>query len=129
MKTLRVGIATYQEMKARTVAIAKGEYKPGPKEPQVWFTSAESFAKVLSNRNRDLLRVIAESAPESLAALAERTGRQKSNLSRTLKTMERYGFVQLRSGERGALIPRVPYQRISLLVPLRKPVGREIEAA
>ena len=129
MKTLRVGIATYREMKARTVAIAKGEYVPGEREPQVWFTSAESFAKVLSDRNRDLLRIIAESAPESLAALAERTGRQKSNLSRTLKTMERYGFVQLRRGERGALIPRVPYQRISLVLPLRKPVGREIEAA
>jgi predicted transcriptional regulator len=129
MKTLRVGIATYQEMKARTIAIAKGEYKPGAHEPQVWFTSAESFAKVLSDRNRDLLRVIAESAPESLAVLAERTGRQKSNLSRTLKTMERYGFVELRRGRRGSLIPRVPYQRISLTVLLSKPAGRQIEAA
>jgi predicted transcriptional regulator len=129
MKTLRVGIATYQEMRARTVAIAKGEYKPGAHEPQVWFTSAESFAKVLSDRNRDLLRVIAEFAPKSLAALAERTGRQKSNLSRTLKTMERYGFVQLSRAERGALIPRVPYQRISLVVSLSKRAGQQIEAA
>jgi predicted transcriptional regulator len=116
-------------MKARTVAIVKDEYKPGANEPQVWFTTAESFAKVLSDPNRDLLRGIAESTPESLAALAERTGRQKSNLSRTLKTMERYGLVQLRRGERGSLIPRVPCQRISLVVPLRKPVGRQIEAA
>ena len=129
MKTLRVGIATYREMKARTAAIAKGEYKPGANEPQVWFTSAESFARVLSDRNRDLLRVIVESAPQSLAALAERTGRQKSNLSRTLKTMERYGFVRLRRGERGSLIPRVPYQRISLVVPLAKPVKQATEAA
>jgi predicted transcriptional regulator len=95
----------------------------------VWFTSAESFARVLSDRNRDLLRVIVESAPQSLAALAERTGRQKSNLSRTLKTMERYGFVRLRRGERGSLIPRVPYQRISLVVPLAKPVKQATEAA
>ena len=129
MKTLRVGIATYEEMKARTLAIARGEYRAGAHEPQVWFTSAESFAKVLSDRNRDLLRVIADSAPESLAALAERTGRQKSNLSRTLKTMERYGFVQLRRGERGALIPRVPYQKISLVLPLRGPAGQQTEAA
>ncbi len=129
MKTLRVGIATYGEMKARTLAIARGEYKPGAREPRVWFTSAESFAKVLSNRNRDLLRVISESAPESLAALADRTGRQKSNLSRTLRTMERYGFVQLKRGERGALIPRVPYQAISLVLPLGKPVGQQYEAA
>jgi len=129
MKTLRVGIATYEEMKTRTLAIARGQFKPGAHEPQVWFTSAESFAKVLSDRNRDLLRIIADSAPESLAALAERTGRQKSNLSRTLKTMERYGFVQLKRGERGSLIPRVPYQAISLLLPLRKLVGQRTEAA
>jgi predicted transcriptional regulator len=123
MKTLRVGIATYEEMKARTLAIARGEYKLGANEPRVWFTSAESFAKVLSDRNRDLLHIIADSAPQSLAALAERTGRQKSNLSRTLKTMERYGFVQLKRGERGSLIPRVPYQAISLLLPLREAGG------
>jgi hypothetical protein len=33
---------------------------------QVWFTSTESFAKVLSAGNRDLLRVIVEQAPGSL---------------------------------------------------------------
>jgi len=127
MRTLRVGIASYEQMKARTVAIARGEYRPPVDEPKVWFTSAESFARVLSNRNRALLGVIAESAPESLARLAELTGREKSNLSRTLKTMERYGFVHLRRGVRGSVIPRVPYQRISLTLPLStpRPVGKE----
>ena len=127
MRTLRVGIASYEQMKARTVAIARGEYRPAAGEPKVWFTSAESFARVLSNRNRDLLGIIAESAPESLARLAELTGREKSNLSRTLKTMERYGFVHLTRGARGSVIPRVPYQRISLTLPLStpRPVGKE----
>ena len=124
MKTLRVGIASYAEMKARTLAIARGKHKPRPEEPKVWFTSAESFARVLSDRNRALLATIAESAPKSLAELADLTGRQKSNLSRTLKTMERYGFVQLTRGARGSLVPRVPYQRISLTLPLSKS-GRE----
>jgi predicted transcriptional regulator len=78
----------------------------------------------LSDRNRALLGIIAGSTPESLARLAELTGRQKSNLSRTLKTMERYGFVQLNRGARGSMIPRVPYQRISLTLPLSNP-GRE----
>jgi len=118
MKTLRVGIASYAQMKARTMAIARGEYRPTVDEPKVWFASAESFARVLSDRNRALLGIIAESAPESLASLAEMTGREKSNLSRTLKTMERYGFVRLSRGVRGSLIPRVPYQRISLTLPL-----------
>jgi predicted transcriptional regulator len=129
MKTLRVGIASYEQMKARTLEIARGKYKPAADEPKVWFRSAESFARVLSDRNRALLGIIAESAPESLARLAELTGRKKSNLSRTLKTMERYGFVKLSRGARGSLIPRVPYQRISLTLPLSKPAREGTEAA
>jgi len=129
MKTLRVGIASYEQMKARTLAIARGEYKPAASEPKVWFTSAESFARVLSDRNRALLGIIAESAPESLARLAELTGRKKSNLSRTLKTMERYGFVQLGRGRRGSVIPKVPYQKISLTLQLTKPRLQVTEAA
>jgi len=121
MRTLRVGIASYDQMKARTVAIARGEYRPAVGEPKVWFTSAESFARVLSDRNRALLGIIAESAPESLTRLAELSGRKKSNLSRTLKTMERYGFVRLIRGVRGSIAPRVPYHRISLTLPLWTP--------
>ena len=118
MRTLRVGIASYEQMKARTMAIARGEYRPSADEPKVWFTSAESFARILSERNRSLLGIIAESTPESLTRLAELTGRKKSNLSRTLKTMERYGFVHLSRGARGTVIPRVPYRRISLTMQL-----------
>ena len=129
MRTLRVGIASYEQMKARTLAIARGEYKPAAGEPKVWFTSTESFARILSDRNRALLAIIAESAPESLTRLAELTGRKKSNLSRTLKTMERYGFVQLSRGARGSVTPRVPYQKILLTLPLSKPGLRETQAA
>jgi predicted transcriptional regulator len=120
MKTLRVGIASYEDMKARTLAIARGKYKPTADEPKVWFTSAESFARILSDRNRVVLQTIAEQAPDSLAQLAELTGRQKSNLSRTLKTMERYGFVRLERGPRRSVVPKVPYQRISLVLPLSR---------
>jgi hypothetical protein len=56
----------YEDMKARTMAVARGEQRVTPYEPKVWFTSTESFAKVLSADNRDLLRVIVEQAPCSL---------------------------------------------------------------
>lgn len=58
MKKLIVGIASYDEMKARSLAIAKGDYSPKRGEPKVWFTSLESFAKVLSKRNVELLQII-----------------------------------------------------------------------
>lgn len=129
MKTLKVGIASYEEMKARTLAIARGEYKPKPDEPKVWFTSPESFAKVLSDKNRALLSMIAESAPGSLAELAELTGRKKSNLSRTLKTMQGYGLVNLRKGKRGRIIPEVPYREIALVMPVKRKTGERGKAA
>ena len=50
MKTLRIGIAPYAEMKARTMAIARGELKPGRDDPKLWFTSIDSLARVLSDK-------------------------------------------------------------------------------
>ena len=114
MKTLKVGIASYEEMKTRTMAVARGEMRVARSEPKVWFTSTESFAKVLSAGNRDLLRVIAEQEPRSLDELARITGRAKSNLSRTLKTMAGCGLLRLDRGERGRIAPRVTHDRIAL---------------
>ena len=114
MKTLKVGVASYEAMKARTLAIAKGQLKPKASDPKVWFTSPESFAKLLSNRNRALLAVIADTRPESLNELAAQTGRTPGNLSRTLRTMERYGLVRLHKGARGMVRPEVPYHDVQL---------------
>jgi predicted transcriptional regulator len=119
MTTLKVGIASYEQMKARTLAVARGKQRARRDDPKIWFTSMESFAKVLSDRNRALLAIIAESQPDSLAELSELSGRAKSNLSRTLRTMERYDLVQLRKGPGATIVPRVPYSGITLAFPLR----------
>ncbi|TAM17239.1 MAG: MarR family transcriptional regulator [Rhodanobacter sp.] len=95
MKRVVIGIASQQTIRARALAIARGEHQPRPSEPKIWFTSMRSLAEVLSDDNRALLRVIREQKPESLSQLAEFTGRAPSNLSRTLKTMERYGLVEM----------------------------------
>ena len=118
MKTLTIGIAGYDRMKARTLAIARGEYTPARGEPRVWFTSIDSFAKLLSEHNRRLLKLIAREHPRSLTELAEMAGRHPSNLSRTLKTMSQYGIVELRRGKGGTLVPSVPYDQVRLDVSL-----------
>jgi predicted transcriptional regulator len=121
MDSLKIGIASYKEMKARTVAIARGEYSPAPGEPKVWFTSIESVAKVLSAGNRELLHVIVSRRPRSIQELAEMTGRKKSNLSRTLRTMALYGIVHLEKGEHGRVAPSVLHNRLTLDLTLIKP--------
>lgn len=119
-KTLKIGIASLAAYKARTLAIARGERKPTKDEPKVWFQSIESFAKVLSDRNRELLATIAATHPRSVNELAAATGRAPSNLSRTLRTMERYGLVRFEPGEGKARVPHVPYSDIVLDVSLSR---------
>lgn len=106
MKVMNVGIISQENYKKRTIAIAKGEYKPKENEPKVWFESIKSLSQVLSNENQELLKQIIEYKPTSLTELEKISQRKKSNLSRTLKTLERYGIVSLNK-EKGKLIPIV----------------------
>ena len=39
MKTIVIGVMSQEQIRARAIAIAKGEYKPRPDEPKIWFTS------------------------------------------------------------------------------------------
>jgi predicted transcriptional regulator len=95
MKTIVIGIMPQDKIRERMLAIARGEYTPAPEDPKVWFTSMKSLAEVLSDENRALLKVITDTKPKSISALAEITGRKQGNLSRTLKTMSYYGLVDL----------------------------------
>lgn len=95
MKSIVIGILPQEQIRARMLSIARGEYKPKPSEPKIWFTSMRSLAEVLSDENRALLKLISENHPESITSLAELTGRRTSNLSRTLKTMANYGLIEM----------------------------------
>jgi len=103
-KVLYVGIMSKDEYKKRTIDIAKGNYKPKKNEPKIWFESLMSMAQVLSNENRELLKIIIDAKPSSITELETLTGRKKSNLSRTLKTLECYGIVRLKK-ENNKIIP------------------------
>lgn len=105
-KVLHIGVMSRQDYARRTIAIAKGEYVPRPDEPKIWFESLKSMAQVLSDENQLLLDVIIRHKPESLTELEQLSQRKKPNLSRTLKTLERYGVVELRK-QSGKLIPTV----------------------
>jgi predicted transcriptional regulator len=91
-----------------------GRRRQSAEDPDGWFTSVESFAKVMSDRNRGLLAFIAERRLESIGALAAASGRAKSNLSRPLATMARCGLVRLEKGEGRRLRPVVTFDRVEL---------------
>jgi predicted transcriptional regulator len=92
---LKIGIISKEDYKKRTIAIAREEHIAKKKEPKIWFESLQSMAQVLSNENQELLKIIKEQKPNSLKELEKATGRKRSNLSRTLNTMAKYGIVDL----------------------------------
>lgn len=119
-KVVKVGIMPWNVYKKRTIAIAKGEYKRKPDEPKIWFPSIKSLAHVLSEENQDLMRLIADTHPQSIKELEEVTGRKANNLLRTLRTMESYGFIKLTEGPKGRgrtpLVPEVLYNKAEIML-------------
>lgn len=57
MIIIKVGIASFEEMKARTLDIARGEIDMVD-EPKVWFISIEDFANALAEGNPEIMEMI-----------------------------------------------------------------------
>jgi DNA-binding transcriptional ArsR family regulator len=80
--------------------------------------SAEAMVKLLSPENLAMLHVISQQKPESMRRLAELTGREESNLSRTLKKLERAGLVGFMPGPGRTRVPRVIARKVRLEIDL-----------
>lgn len=118
---LSVGIANYENLKTYTTTSLYTSTMTGHNRPWVWFSSLESFTQVLSEKNRNLLAIIALKKPNSITELATLSGRAKSNLSRTLCTMEKHNLVKIHRGNGQALQIRVDYHSIQLYLTLSCP--------
>jgi predicted transcriptional regulator len=108
-RILRIGIAPLEAIKQRTLDIASGKRRHKSDEPRVWFTSLDALARVLSKQNMLLIEMIRHSHPESVAELAARVGRAKSNVLRSLRTLEEFNIVTFESGRGGRKVPRMMY--------------------
>ncbi len=95
MATLKIGVMPRDKFQQRVLDITSGKYVPKKGEPKIWFHSMKSIGELLSDNNIRLLKMIKEEEPESLKILSELSGRQVSNLSRTLKKMAVHGIVEL----------------------------------
>ena len=124
---------TFREFKEYTLAVARGERTVDPTEPKVWyepvvrgerakhkvqFASLEAGAKLLSAKNRALLRAIAEHRPKSIAELAAITSRAEQHVLRTLKKLETAGIVYLDKGEGRARRPVLAARRVHFEIDL-----------
>jgi predicted transcriptional regulator len=124
---------TFKEFQDFTLAVARGERKVDPHEPKIWiesrehsagvetaiqFTSLEAGAKLLSARNRDLLRLIATREPQSVSELAVMANRAPQNVQRTLHRLSDAGIVRLSRGEGRAIRPTLTARKVHFEIDL-----------
>ncbi len=93
-------VQSLQDLEAEMRAVAQGE-RPAPANAAMSsFNSVDALLRLLTPENRELLAVIRDRKPQSIAELAAITGRAAPNLTRTLAKLEAVGFVQMRTVER-----------------------------
>ena len=103
MTTLKIAIATVDEMKEWTMRVVRGEERCKPGDPKLWFPTVEAFVKTLSGGHREFLREIAEEQVSvSLEELSRMTGRKKSDFGGMLNKLAEMGLIEmhLRDGSR-----------------------------
>jgi predicted transcriptional regulator len=103
-----------KELRAEMTAVARGEKKAPADASKPSFESVEAMARLLTRENRELLAVIDEEKPESVAALAAIVHRAEPNVSRTLSKLVDAGFVTLREGKGKAKVPEVKIRHVTI---------------
>ena len=133
VKKERVKTGTFKEFQEYTLAVARGSRRVDPNEPKVWiesrqgkagartpvrFTSLEAGAKLLSAKNRELLRIIATREPQSVSELAVMAQRAPQNVQRTLHRLNAAGIVHLSHGEGRAVRPTLAARKVHIEIDL-----------
>ena len=92
-------------------AVARGE-RPAPTDAaKPSFNSVDAVVRLLTPENRELLAIIRDRKPQSVAELVEMSGRAQPNLTRTLAKLESAGIITMKTvGRRRA--PTVTVKKI-----------------
>ena len=107
-------IQSMKQLKAEMLAVAKAKRLPPVDAGERSFDSVEAVMRLLTPDNRQLLAVIENSKPTSVADLARLVGRAESNVSRTLSRLVAGGFVRLKPGTGKAKVPEVAIHRLTV---------------
>lgn len=88
-------VQSLQSLREEMKAVARGERSAPSDASEPSFNSVEAIVRLLTPDNRRLLTVIRDQKPQSVAELAQMTGRSQPNLTRTLAKLEAAGFVRM----------------------------------
>ena len=95
-----VKIQSHASLREEMKAVARGEEAAPRGAGGISFDCVEALLRLLTPQNRELLAVIRDKKPQSIAELAELTGRAQPNLTRTLGKLEAAGLVHFESDKR-----------------------------
>ncbi len=112
-KTLRIEIRQPSTLESGNITI-NGSAKDGPRA----YVSAEQVMRLISGRNVELLRLIKERRPQSLAELSRISGRPTASLTRTLQRLSALGIVRMDSSRGREKIPVVVCDMLRFDLPL-----------
>jgi hypothetical protein len=100
MTTLKIGIASYEEMKARTLAVARGKLRVACNEPKVWFVGDKKGWTA-----RDQPREGGKKAVDPIDTLCVQVARRRRNETVVVEEQHRDGRSDVPFNGRGTIVP------------------------
>ena len=93
-------IVSHSKLRDEMMAVARGQQSAPADAGGQSFESVEALMRLLTPDNRRLLAMIRDRKPQSIAELAEWSGRAAPNVTRTLAKLEAVGFIRMEENQR-----------------------------
>ena len=103
--TTRHRIIGHSDLRREITAVARGDKQAPEWAGTQTFESIEALGRLLTPENRQLMALIRDRKPQSIAELAEISGRAASNLARTLAKLEAIGLVKMEGASDRRRVP------------------------
>jgi predicted transcriptional regulator len=105
-------VQSLRSLRNEMKAVARGERRAPPDAAKPSFNSVDAVVRLLTPENRELLAIIRDRKPQSVAELVQMSGRAQPNLTRTLAKMEAAGFITMKAVGRRRKAPSVAIKKI-----------------
>lgn len=93
-------IVSHSKLRQEMMAVARGQQAAPTDAGGQSFESVDALMRLLTPDNRRLLAIIRDRKPQSIAELAEWSGRAAPNVTRTLAKLEAVGLIRMIEDQR-----------------------------
>ena len=90
-------VQSLRSLREEMKAVARGERHAPVDAGKPSFNSVDAMVRLLTPENRQLLAIIRDRKPQSVAELVAMSGRAQPNLTRTLAKMASAGFITMKT--------------------------------